>query len=426
MPAKDETKISGRLKVQPTLPPLPANRFYAGIKRKPGPKRQRLADVLQKYKKPPTGNPYRSYTIGYKLRVLSFWFGKNIPDGPTKMREPTRLEAAKYFKIPPSNLTRWKKDEREGKFEGPKAGQRRGGSGGRQRTWKEMERELYTEFLKRRGMGRVVRRGWFRRISFELFQKTYPEKHTSLFKFSNGWFRGFLRYHHISLRFVTNTASRLPADFASAILHWMQFNRRNSQLRGDNEMGLGDSPATIGRYRLQNICNMDQTPLPFEYLEGQTYSPIGAKTIWVQSSKSNGWDKRQGTIQLTVFADGIPRVKPLVFFRGKGIGATVVAEKRLYDSRVEVKFNPTAYANSTNIVEWLEEQIVPVLEDQPTLLAMDLFSAHKTEEVLDTLRANDITVSVIPGGCTGLVQPLDVSINRPFKDILKVKNIPSK
>ena len=64
---------------------------------------------------------------------------------------------------------------------------------------------------------------------------------------------------------------------------------------------------------------------------------------------------------------------------------------------------------------------MPALGDQPSFLVMDLFAAHKTEEVLDTLRANDITVSMIPGGCTGLVQPIDVSINRPFKDILKVK-----
>ena len=140
----------------------------------------------------------------------------------------------------------------------------------------------------------------------------------------------------------------------------------------------------------------------------------------MQSSQTSDWDKRQGTIQLTVFADGVPRVKPLIFFRGKGIGPTIITEMRTYDHRVVVKFNPTAYANSENIVSWLDEQLVPVLEGQPTLLALDLFSGHKTDEVLDTMKANDITVSVIPGGCTGLIQPLDVSINRPFKDILKV------
>jgi len=46
-----------------------------------------------------------------------------------------------------------------------------------------------------------------------------------------------------------------------------------------------------------------------------------------------------------------------------------------------------------------------------------------TEEVLDTFQANNIVVCIIPGGYTGLVQPLDVSINQPFKDILKVSQV---
>jgi len=72
-------------------------------------------------------------------------------------------------------------------------------------------------------------------------------------------------------------------------------------------------------------------------------------------------------------------------------------------------------------LQWIEEELIPVLDNQPTILALDLFAAHKTEEVLNTFLANNITISLIPGGCTSLVQPLDVSINRPFKDIFKVK-----
>jgi len=200
----------------------------------------------------------------------------------------------------------------------------------------------------------------------------------------------------------------------------MRFNRRNSQQREANEIFQSDEEAEIGRYRLSNICNMDQTPLPFEYLDGRTYNQQGDKTIWVQRSKQSGWDKRQATIQLTIFADGISRVKSLVFFRGQGIGASIQVEKQCYNPRVVVKFNTKAYANSTTIVEWLDDQVIPVLEGRPTLMALDMFGSHKTEKVLDTMRAHDITLSIIPGGCTSLVQPLDVSINRPFKDILKV------
>ncbi|RPA89859.1 hypothetical protein L873DRAFT_1795846 [Choiromyces venosus 120613-1] len=97
-----------------------------------------------------------------------------------------------------------------------------------------------------------------------------------------------------------------------------------------------------------------------------------------------------------------------------------MAEKASYDPRVVVKFNPKAYANSTNIVESLNEQVIPVLSSQPTLMVLDMFGGHKTDEVLDTKQAHDITLSMIPGGCTSMVQPLDISIIWPFKDILKV------
>jgi len=201
-------------------------------------------------------------------------------------------------------------------------------------------------------------------------------------------------------------------DLFNTLANFARFNRRNSQIQD------GDIPATIGRYRLRNICNMDQTPLPFEFLSGQTYNTKGEKTVWIKGATS-GWDKRHATLQLTVFANGGNYVKPLIFYRGKGLGPGVLREMREYDPRVVVKFNPTAYANSGNMVEWLQEQLIPVLESCPTHLAVDLFTGHGTEGVLNTMKANDITVSVIPAGCTSIVQLLDVSINRPFKELLR-------
>ena len=68
---------------------------------------------------------------------------------------------------------------------------------------------------------------------------------------------------------------------------------------------------------------------------------------------------------------------------------------------------------------WLEFMLLPILGTRPTLLVMDLFKSHNTQEIKDWLRTHGIVPSLVPGGCTGLVQPLDVSVNRPFKDILK-------
>ncbi|RPA95464.1 hypothetical protein L873DRAFT_1812776 [Choiromyces venosus 120613-1] len=45
-------KATGRIKVQPTLDLLPAERFYAGIKKKSGPKRKLLSEQLRVAPKP--------------------------------------------------------------------------------------------------------------------------------------------------------------------------------------------------------------------------------------------------------------------------------------------------------------------------------------------------------------------------------------
>ena len=55
----------------------------------------------------------------------------------------------------------------------------------------------------------------------------------------------------------------------------------------------------------------------------------------------------------------------------------------------------------------------------PRLLALDVAKFHKTDAVLDTLRSHDIIPAMIPPGCTGLMQPLDVAVNKPLKDILR-------
>ena len=81
-----------------------------------------------------------------------------------------------------------------------------------------------------------------------------------------------------------------------------------------------------------------------------------------------------------------------------------------------VKFNPTTYANLNHMLEWLDKQLVSILEGQPTPFALDLFSGHKTEEGLAIFHDHNIILSVILSDCTSLVQPLDISINCLFKD----------
>ena len=53
-----------------------------------------------------------------------------------------------------------------------------------------------------------------------------------------------------------------------------------------------------------------------------------------------------------------------------------------------------------------------------SLLVWDSFSAHLTDTVKQQLRENKTATAVIPGGLT---RPLDVCLNKPFKDRLREK-----
>lgn len=56
---------------------------------------------------------------------------------------------------------------------------------------------------------------------------------------------------------------------------------------------------------------------------------------------------------------------------------------------------------------------------RPALLCLDTFSAHLNETVKDALVKGGTRLLVFPGGCTSVMQPLDVSVNKPFKAFIK-------
>ena len=59
------------------------------------------------------------------------------------------------------------------------------------------------------------------------------------------------------------------------------------------------------------------------------------------------------------------------------------------------------------------------LTDTSSLLVMDSFRAHTTDNVKRVLEEMNTKAPIIPGGCTSKVQPLDVCVNKPFKQLLK-------
>lgn len=156
-------------------------------KTRPGPKR---IDIIKKPLAfpPPVSAIKKHYTTQYKLRVISYLRHATIPTGPTTTRPVTPAETARRFKIPRSNLSRWKKNEKE--LQDSLGTQRRNQIG--KRRWPKMERPLYDGFIERRKAGKFVRRRWFRATAKALISTHYPG---TMFRFSNGWFSGKYYFH---------------------------------------------------------------------------------------------------------------------------------------------------------------------------------------------------------------------------------------
>ena len=55
----------------------------------------------------------------------------------------------------------------------------------------------------------------------------------------------------------------------------------------------------------------------------------------------------------------------------------------------------------------------------PMLMVYDSFRGHLEESVKEKFKEYNYDLAVIPGGLTSICQPLDVAINKPFKDNLR-------
>ena len=150
-----------RIRTAAHLSDLSDTHFYASIRKWKGLQREHLAHKPRVTPtKHPTTLPRKSYTIKYKLRILSWLQVKSVPCGPSPgdLQKLTIKETANRFCLPIANVSQWKAEEKAGKYLNVLGMAWRVEGGGRKRKWREMERKLYELFRQRRAAGRVIRR----------------------------------------------------------------------------------------------------------------------------------------------------------------------------------------------------------------------------------------------------------------------------
>ena len=255
------------------------------------------------------------------------------------------------------------------------------------------EQQLLDWVMQHRQNGYMITRG---AIKIQA-QRSFKDKH---FKASAGWCNSFMNRHGLSIRARTKISQKLSAELDDKIVN---FHHHVIKLRQAHN------------YDLFCSANMDETPVCFDLPGCRTVHPTGEKAVLV---KTTGSERSHFTAVLGVCADGA-KFKPMLVFKRK--------------RAPKVKF-PPGVVTLVNGKGWIDRDAMYLrlqkvwafcpegLRNKRSKLVWNSFSAHLMKEVKDhTNQGYNTNLTVILGRLTSILQPLDVSVNKPFKDHLHEK-----
>ncbi len=73
------------------------------------------------------------------------------------------------------------------------------------------------------------------------------------------------------------------------------------------------------------------------------------------------------------------------------------------------------------IIPYVKAQRELINDEKPAVVIMDNFKVQVIHTVMELLEANVIHVCLLPPNTTDVLQPLDVSVNKPVKKFLQEK-----
>ena len=322
-----------------------------------------------------------SYSATFKKKVIAFADAHG------------NRAAGREFVVDEKNVRRWKSQRMQLSkcigpkkcFRGPKTGR-----------YPELEAEVVNFVKERRDRQLVVTSEIIQLKALDIArQRNIPRRE---FKAARGWVERFMQRNGFSLRRRTSISQKLPADFEEKLVNFQKY-----------VIGLRRAKD----YLLGQIGNTDQTPVFFDMPSNYTINEKGAKEVRLRTT---GGEKMRMTVMLAITADG-RKLPPYIIFKRK----TIPKGERFPKGAV-IRAQEKGWMTNELMVDWIRcvwLRRPGALLNLPNMLVLDAFRGHLTEEVKSILKRNKTDQVVIPGGMTSQLQPLDVSINKPFKDNLR-------
>ena len=169
------------------------------------------------------------------------------------------------------------------------------------------------------------------------------------------------------------------------------------------------------------VLNWDQTGIKFVPCSSWTMERQGEKRVELVGIN----DKRQITAVFcgSLVGDFLP---VQLVYKGK----TPRCHPRFtFPSGWHITHSPNHWSTEATMLQYLEHIILPYVEnvretvgsDEAALVIIDNFKGQITSSVNMILEQNNIHVCLLPPNTTDLLQPMDISVNKPAKEFLKRK-----
>src|SRR6185437_13404941 len=193
-----------------------------------------------------------------------------------------------------------------------------------------------------------------------------------------------------------------------------------------------------GRFAWRDTYSFDEHPVELIRNSESTYEFVGTERVQISQPKGS-LDQRQCSGLLTFRAVGPQNVPPILVFplqphktrdnnreviavdHLRGTNIVTEEERKEYDPRVVVVYDPSMIANVSVMKVWAAHFARCAGVETEKLLSMDNFYSHIDSEVQTSLRDTNTLISYIPPDCTDLVQVNDRGLGKVWKDIMTEK-----
>ena len=333
-----------------------------------------------------------SYSHQTKLELLMKLEKSGLP-----IREFSRLN-----NISDTCLRRWKKNRDSLKT--TKRCARRLAGGGRGSFFPQLESKLFAWVTERNKQGLrvkckyiihralLIKDEMIAELSKDGSQRDFVLQ-LKQFTASINWYTRFKKRFRLSVRRPT-TSRTLPDDFAEISRNFIQHVQDIIE---------------ANRVSVRNIINFDQVPRYFESESTSTITQVGTKSVITKKASTS---HKRFTVTPVISAGGEFLALHLLFSNLKN--------KPTVDQRCLVDVNKTGMFNELCLKRIIDECIIKKCQTvfrESVLILLDSYGTHIkfVDANREMYSRRNVFFAIIPPRMTGMLQPLDVAVNRSLQ-----------